>query len=114
MTTAPRAALGSHPPVAAGLACALDTAERIGVGRGPAPDDHRRPPGWLDVYLDALDRHPRARVCLDTPPAFVAGLEAFRELLAHPAVAGLPVLLETPGGVDAYTEHLAVLDGLRP
>lgn len=121
----------------------------------------------LGAYLDALDRHPRVRICLDTCHAFVAGhdlavpggmtealdrvvevtgagrlaavhandsmyacgsyrdrherigrghigLEPFRELLAHPAVAGLPVILETPGGSAAYAEDIALLDSLRP
>jgi len=120
----------------------------------------------LAPYLDALERHPRVRICLDTCHAFVAGhdlaapggmtamldhlvavtgagrlaavhandsmhgcgsyrdrhervgrgrigLEPFRDLLAHPAVAGLPVVLETPGGSAAYAEDIALLDSLR-
>jgi deoxyribonuclease-4 len=120
----------------------------------------------LGPYLDALERHPRVRICLDTCHAFVAGhdlaapggmtamldhlvavtgagrlaavhandsmhgcgsyrdrhervgrgrigLEPFRDLLAHPAVAGLPVVLETPGGSAAYAEDIALLDSLR-
>lgn len=121
----------------------------------------------LGTYLDALDRHPRAKVCLDTCHAFAAGhdlatpggmtatldrlvtvtgpgrlaavhandsmdrrgsfrdrherigagqigLEPFRELLAHPAVRGLPVVLETPGGPSAHAEDLRLLTSLRP
>jgi deoxyribonuclease-4 len=41
------------------------------------------------------------------------GLEPFRELLAHPAVAGLPVVLETPGGPDAHAADVALLKSLR-
>nr|WP_205740730.1 deoxyribonuclease IV [Haloactinopolyspora alba] len=120
----------------------------------------------LAGYLDALDRHPRARVCLDTCHLFAAGhdlavpggmtaaldrlaevagadrlaavhandsmdvcgsfrdrhqrigaghigVEPFGELLHHPAVAGLPVVLETPGGPEAYAEDLATLIALR-
>lgn len=120
----------------------------------------------LEPYLDALERHPRARICLDTCHAFAAGhdlaapggmtstldrlvavagagrlaavhandsveacgtfrdrharigagrigLEPFRELLAHPAVAGLPVVLETPGGPDAHAADVALLKSLR-
>lgn len=120
----------------------------------------------LGPYLDALDRHPRARICLDTCHAFAAGhdlaapggmtstldrlvavagagrlaavhandsvdgcgtfrdrharigagrigLEPFRELLAHPAVAGLPVVLETPGGPEAHAADVALLKSLR-
>jgi deoxyribonuclease IV len=92
MTTAPRAALGSHPPVAGGLARRLAAVH--------ANDS-------LDACGPLSDRHARigrGRI----------GLEASSELLAHPAVAGLPVLPETPGGVDAYAEDLALLEGLRP
>jgi deoxyribonuclease-4 len=41
------------------------------------------------------------------------GLEPFRELLAHPAVAGLPVVLETPGGPEAHAADVALLKSLR-
>lgn len=41
------------------------------------------------------------------------GTEPFRELLRHPAVAGLPVVLETPGGPEAYAADIALLDRLR-
>jgi deoxyribonuclease-4 len=116
----------------------------------------------LGPYLDALERHPRAQVCLDTCHAFAAGhdlsvaggmtatldrlvevagpgtlaaihandsldrpgsfldrharigtgrigLAPFGELLTHPAVAGLPVVLETPGGPEAYAADIATL-----
>lgn len=118
-------------------------------------------------YLDALDWHPRVKICFDTCHAFAAGhdlarpggmtatlnrlvevagpgrlaavhandsmdacgasrdrhqrvghgrigLEAFRELLAHPAVAGLPVVLETPGDSQAHAADIERLDGVRP
>ena len=120
----------------------------------------------LGPYLDALDRHPKVRICMDTCHAFVAGhdlaapggmsatldhlvavtgagrlaavhandsmygcgsyrdrhervgrgrigLEPFRDLLAHPAVAGLPVVLETPGGSAAHADDIALLDSMR-
>lgn len=120
----------------------------------------------LGPYLDALDRHPRAKICLDTCHAFAAGhdlaapggmtstldrlvsvagtgrlaavhandsvdrcgtfrdrharigagrigLEPFRELLAHPAVAGLAVVLETPGGPEAHAADVELLKSLR-
>jgi deoxyribonuclease IV len=120
----------------------------------------------LGPYLDALERHPRVRICLDTCHAFAAGhdlavpggmtatvdrllavvghdrlaavhandsmdvrgafrdrherigagrigLEPFRELLAHPAVAGIPVVLETPGGPEAHAADVALLKSLR-
>jgi deoxyribonuclease IV len=118
-------------------------------------------------YLDALDWHPRAKICFDTCHAHAAGhdlatpggmtatldrlvqvagpgrlaavhandsmeargafrdrhqrigqgrigLEPFRELLAHPAVAELPVVLETPGGSAEHAEDLKLLASLRP
>ena len=120
----------------------------------------------LGPYLDALEYHPRAKICLDTCHVFAAGhdlapagsmsatldrlvevagpgrlaavhandsmdvcgsfrdrharigaghigADPFRELLAHRAVAGLPVVLETPGGTDAHAEDLALLATLR-
>ncbi len=42
------------------------------------------------------------------------GLAAFEELLAHPAMAGVPVILETPGSRDADDAQIALLKGLRP
>jgi deoxyribonuclease-4 len=42
------------------------------------------------------------------------GAAAFAELLAHPTVRGVPVVIETPGGRAAYAEDLALLRGLRP
>lgn len=42
------------------------------------------------------------------------GAAAFAELLAHPAVRGVPVVIETPGGRDAYAEDIALLRGMRP
>jgi deoxyribonuclease IV len=38
------------------------------------------------------------------------GLAAFGELLAHPAVAGVPLIVETPG--ETHAEDLAVLRSL--
>jgi deoxyribonuclease-4 len=55
-------------------------------------------------YRDRHERIGRGRI----------GLGPFRDLLAHPAVAGLPVVLETPGGSAAHAEDIAVLDSLRP
>lgn len=120
----------------------------------------------LAPYLDALEHHPRIRICLDTCHAFAAGhdlavpggmtatvdrlldvvgpgrlaavhandsmdvcgsfrdrherigagrigVEPFRELLAHPATAGIPVVLETPGGPDAHAADVTLLKSLR-
>ena len=120
----------------------------------------------LTAYLDALDRHPRAGICLDTCHVFAAGepmdepggptdtldrlvalagpdrlrlvhandskdvrgaakdrhekigqghigVEAFRELLAHPATAGVPFILETPGSRDEGDPDIPLLKTLR-
>jgi deoxyribonuclease-4 len=120
----------------------------------------------LASYLDALDRHPRVGICLDTCHVFAAGAPldqpggmttlldrlaevagpgrlqlvhandskdrrgsfrdrherigagsigtgAFAELFAHPAVAGVPVVLEVPGGPAGWGEDLALLKSLR-
>lgn len=42
------------------------------------------------------------------------GAAAFGELLHHKSVAGLPVVLETPGGPPAYAEDLSLLKELQP
>jgi deoxyribonuclease-4 len=120
----------------------------------------------LAAYLDALDLHPRAGICLDTCHVFAAGapldepggatatvdrlveiggpdrlrlihandsmdvrgafkdrhqkigqgyigLGAFEELFAHPATAGVPFLLETPGSRDEDDPDLPLLKKLR-
>jgi deoxyribonuclease IV len=123
----------------------------------------------LGPYLDALERHPRLGVCLDTCHAFAAGhdlaapggakelldelvavagpgrlrlvhandskagagsrldrhenigagrigAEPFRELLHHPATAGVPLITETPEGADkgGHARDVALLKALRP
>ncbi|MDQ4053093.1 MAG: deoxyribonuclease IV [Actinomycetota bacterium] len=120
----------------------------------------------LEVYLTALDHHPKAGICLDTCHVFAAGapldepggttatvdriieiggpgrlrlvhandsmdvrgacrdrhqkigqghigIEAFRELFAHPATEGVPFILETPGSRDVGGEDFRVLRELR-
>lgn len=44
------------------------------------------------------------------------GVDAFRELLAHPAAAGIPVVVETPSGdaPEGHAADIALLKGLRP
>jgi deoxyribonuclease IV len=116
----------------------------------------------LPAYLDALERHPRLGICLDTCHVFAAGapldrrrgmtrtldalvetiapvrLElvhandskdpcgsfrdrherigqgyvgaaAFGELLRHPATQGVPLIVETPGGKNAWADDIALL-----
>jgi deoxyribonuclease IV len=41
------------------------------------------------------------------------GAAAFAELFAHPATAGVPFILETPGSTDADTPDIALLKQLR-
>lgn len=121
----------------------------------------------LGPYLDALDRHPKAGVCIDTCHLFAAGhdltapdgvagmlaevaaaagparvrlvhandsqagcgsakdrheaigkgsigAEPFRALLAHPALSGVPFVVETPGGKAAHARDIALLQDMRP
>jgi deoxyribonuclease-4 len=120
----------------------------------------------LEPYLAALDRHPKAGVCLDTCHVFAAGapfdepggaaatldrvveiggpgrlrlvhandsmdvrgafkdrhekigdghigIDAFAELLAHPATDGVPFILETPGSRDPGDAGIPLLKKLR-
>lgn len=41
------------------------------------------------------------------------GVEPFGALMRHPAVRGVPVVVETPGDVDAHVRDLALLKQLR-
>jgi deoxyribonuclease IV len=41
------------------------------------------------------------------------GSEPFRDLLAHPALAGVPFVAETPGGKAAHARDIALLKELR-
>jgi deoxyribonuclease-4 len=123
-------------------------------------------PAALPAYLDALDHHPKAGVCVDTCHAVAAGhdvaapgglrsflssvvkhagrgrlrlvhandskdpvgsgrdrhevigngtigLDAFRELFVHPAMKGVPVLMETPGVVVEHRRDVRALKKLR-
>jgi deoxyribonuclease-4 len=120
----------------------------------------------LATYLDALDRHPRVGICLDTCHVFAAGApldepggatatldrlvevagpgrlrlvnandskdargslrdrherlgdghigtDAFTEILEHPATAGVPLVLETPGSGEPASPCLPLLQKLR-
>ncbi len=122
--------------------------------------------GDLAAYLQALERHPKAGVCLDTCHMFAAGhdlttsvgadamlaelvaaagpsrvklvhandsmeglgskkdrhesigkgcigVEPFRTLLAHPALAAVPFVVETPGGKDGHALDIALLREIR-
>jgi deoxyribonuclease IV len=120
----------------------------------------------LEAYLEALDHHPKAGICLDTCHVFAAGAPldepggttatvdrlveiggpgrlrlvhandsmdvrgasrdrhqrigeghigegAFGELLAHPATAGVPFILETPDSRGADNRDIPLLKMLR-
>ncbi len=120
----------------------------------------------LAAYLEALDFHPKAGICLDTCHVFAAGapldepggatatvdriveiggpgrlrlvhandsmdvrgafkdrhqkigqghigVGAFEELFAHPATAGVPFVLETPGSRDLDDPDLPLLKKIR-
>ncbi|MFE4872791.1 deoxyribonuclease IV [Streptomyces sp. NPDC056682] len=41
------------------------------------------------------------------------GAEPFRELLAHPATEGVPLIIETPGGKEGHAADVARLKSLR-
>jgi deoxyribonuclease-4 len=41
------------------------------------------------------------------------GAEPFGELFRHPATRGVPVLIETPGGLEGHTADIALLKQLR-
>jgi deoxyribonuclease-4 len=122
--------------------------------------------GDLAPYLTAVERHPKAGICLDTCHMFAAGhdltaaggvaamlgelvaaagpgrvglvhandsllgsgskrdrhealgagqigTEPFRQLLAHPQLADVPFVVETPGGKAGHARDIATLKGLR-
>jgi deoxyribonuclease IV len=41
------------------------------------------------------------------------GLETFRRIMNDPRFEGLPLILETPGGIDEWKREIALLRGLR-
>ncbi|MGW6458423.1 deoxyribonuclease IV [Streptomyces sp. NPDC055078] len=41
------------------------------------------------------------------------GEEPFRQLMCHPATAGVPLIIETPGGTEGHAADVARLKGLR-
>lgn len=41
------------------------------------------------------------------------GLETFRNVVKHPALRGLPMVLETPNGLDGYAREIALLRDLE-
>ncbi|NUS51365.1 MAG: endonuclease IV, partial [Nocardioidaceae bacterium] len=60
----------------------------------------------MDVRGALKDRHQRIG-------AGHIGLAAFEELLAHPATAGVPFVLETPGSRDPDDPQIPLLRKMR-
>lgn len=58
-------------------------------------------------YAAEVGRH-------ETIGAGAIGTAPFRELLAHPALADAPFVVETPGGKAGHARDIATLKGLRP
>ncbi|MFJ2029282.1 deoxyribonuclease IV [Streptosporangium sp. NPDC087985] len=59
-----------------------------------------------DVCASKKDRH-------ENIGAGHIGIESFAELMRHPAVAGVPLCIETPGGPDRHREDIELLKKLR-
>ncbi|MGD9481930.1 deoxyribonuclease IV [Streptomyces sp. TRM70308] len=113
--------LGRHPR----LGVCLDTCHAFAAGHDLAA------PGGMKALLDELvevvgpgrlrlvhandskdvagahkDRH-------ENIGAGHIGAEPFRELFAHPATEGVPLVIETPGGTGGHAADVARLQGLR-
>jgi deoxyribonuclease IV len=115
------AVLESHPR----LGVCLDTCHAYAAGHDLAA------PGGVRTMLSALVRSVgRDRLKLvhandskdllgskrdrhATIGAGTIGTEPFAELFRHPATRGVPVIVETPGGLDGHARDIAVLKALR-
>jgi deoxyribonuclease-4 len=115
------AVLDSHPR----LGVCLDTCHALAAGHDLAA------PGGVRTTLNALVRSVgRGRLKLvhandskdplgskrDRHAAIGAGTigeDPFAELFRHPATRGVPVIVETPGGLDGHARDIAVLKALR-
>jgi deoxyribonuclease-4 len=86
-----------------GVAAMLD---EIGAAAGPARVRLVHANDSLLGCGSRRDRH-------ETIGAGTIGTEPFRELLAHPALAGAPFVVETPGGKAGHARDIATLKGLR-
>lgn len=115
------AALDHHPR----LGVCLDTCHLFAAGHDLAAA------GGVDAALNALDRgagRDRLRLVHANDSAGACGsrrdrhanigsghlgCRPFAELLRHPAVAGVPVVVETPGKVDDHRRDVELLKQLR-
>ncbi|HEX8004320.1 MAG TPA: deoxyribonuclease IV [Mycobacteriales bacterium] len=114
-------ALDHHPRV--GLC--IDTCHAMAAGHDVAK------PGGLRTFLSAVAKHGgRGRLRLvhandskdpvgsgrdrhEVLGKGTIGLDAFRELFVHPAMKGVPVLMETPGVVAEHRRDVRALKRLR-
>jgi deoxyribonuclease IV len=113
--------LESHPR----LGVCLDTCHAYAAGHDLAA------PGGVRTWLNTLVRYVgRDRLKLvhandskdplgsrrdrhETIGAGTIGPDPFAELFRHPATRGVPILVETPGGVAGATRDIAMLKALR-
>ena len=100
-------AAGHDLAVAGGMTATLDALEAA-VGPGRLGLVHAN--DSLDECGSKRDRH-------TTIGAGSIGVEPFRELLAHPTMAGVPVVVETPSELDGspsdgHKRDIALLNGL--
>lgn len=63
----------------------------------------------LNDSMNALGSHKDRHACIG---AGSLGLETFRAIVNHPALAGKPMILETPNELPGYAEEIALLRGL--
>jgi deoxyribonuclease-4 len=101
-------AAGHDLAIRGGMTATLDALEAT-VGRGRLGLVHAN--DSLDACGSKRDRH-------TTIGAGAIGVEAFRELLAHPSMAGVPVVVETPSELDGsptagHARDIALLCSLR-
>jgi deoxyribonuclease-4 len=87
-----------------GVAALLDALAAAGAGGGRLALIHAN--DSLDGCGSHHDRH-------ETIGAGKIGTGPFRDLLHHPATAGVPFIAETPGGEQGHTRDIALLRSLR-
>lgn len=85
--------------VAGALDEVLDEFDRV-VGLGRLKALH------LNDSKNPLGAHKDRHACLGEGHI---GLEAFRTVVNHPLLKGLPMILETPGGMEGYRREIALL-----
>ncbi|MFD9908688.1 deoxyribonuclease IV [Streptomyces sp. NPDC059063] len=114
-------ALDAHPK----LGVCLDTCHIFAAGHDlTGPDGARQ---TLDLLVDTVGEGRLKLVHANDSKDVVGahkdrhenigaghiGPEAFRELIAHPAMDGVPLIIETPGGKEGHAADVARLKELR-